>query len=123
MGLAVLVDVCGDVMEMNHDGLIPKIMGRFFKSDVGVVLQIDDETFMTRVMTKSGLIGWGNTWGGGFYPGAKHRWMMILYNHEARRFTFRESWNSCSAWWPIFPGCCSNKPYLSGFSHHRVAGW
>ena len=62
MGLAVLVDVCGDVMEMNRDGLIPKIAGRFFKGDVGVVLQIDDETFMTRVMTKSGVTGWGNTW-------------------------------------------------------------
>ena len=64
LGLTVLVDVCGDVfgMELNRDGLIPKIVGRFFKGDVGVVLQIDDETFMTRVMTKSGLIGWGNTW-------------------------------------------------------------
>ena len=60
MGLTVLGDVFG--MEMNRDGLIPKIVGRFFKGDVGVVLQIDDETFMTRVMTKSGLIGWGNTW-------------------------------------------------------------
>ena len=64
LGLTVLVDVCGDVfgMEMNRDGLIPKIAGRFFKGDVGVVLQIDDETFMTRVMTKSGVTGWGNTW-------------------------------------------------------------
>ena len=64
MGLTVLIDVYGDVfgMEVNRDGLIPKIAGRFFKGDVGVVLQIDDETFMTRIITKSGLIGWGNTW-------------------------------------------------------------
>jgi len=64
LGLTVLVDISGDVfgMEVNRDGLIHKIVGRFFKGDVGVVLQIDDETFMTRVMTKSGLIGWGNTW-------------------------------------------------------------
>ena len=63
MGLTVLVDVYGEVfgMEMNRDGLIPKIVGRFFKGDVGVVLQIDDETCMTRVMTKSGVIGWANT--------------------------------------------------------------
>jgi hypothetical protein len=62
MGLTVLVDISGDVMEMNRDGLIPKIVGRFFKGDVGVVLQIDDETCMTQIITKSGLIGWGNTW-------------------------------------------------------------
>ena len=63
LGLTVLVDVCGDVfgMEMNRDGLIPKIVGRFMKGDVGVVLQID-ETFGTRIITKSGVIGWGNTW-------------------------------------------------------------
>lgn len=63
MGLAVLVDVCGDVfgMEMNRDGLILKTVGRFMKNDVGVVLQID-ETFGTRIITKSGVIGWGNTW-------------------------------------------------------------
>ena len=64
LGLTVLVDISGDVfgMEVNRDGLIPKIVGRFFKGDVGVVVQIDGETCMTRVMTKSGLIGWGNTW-------------------------------------------------------------
>jgi len=63
LGLTVLVDVCGDVfeMELNRDGLIPKIVGRFMKNDVGVVVQIDDETCMTRVMTKSGVIGWANT--------------------------------------------------------------
>jgi hypothetical protein len=61
MGLTVLVDISGDVMEVNRDGLIPKIVGRFFKGDVGVVLQIDDETCMTRVMTKTGIIGWANT--------------------------------------------------------------
>jgi hypothetical protein len=32
------------------------------KIQVGVVLQIDDETCMTQIITKSGLIGWGNTW-------------------------------------------------------------
>jgi hypothetical protein len=64
LGLTVLVDVCGDVfeMELNRDGLIPKIVGRFFKSDVGVVVQIDGETCMTRVMTKSGVVGWAKTW-------------------------------------------------------------
>jgi len=64
LGLTVLVDVCGDVfgMELNRDGLIPKIVGRFMKNDVGVVVQIDGETRMTRVMTKSGVIGWANTW-------------------------------------------------------------
>ena len=63
LGLTVLVDVCGDVfgMELNRDGLIPKIVGRFFKGDVGVVVQIDGETCMTRVMTKSGVVGWANT--------------------------------------------------------------
>ena len=61
LGLMVLVDISGDVMEMNRDGLIPKIVGRFFKGDVGVVVQIDGETCMTRVMTKSGVVGWANT--------------------------------------------------------------
>ena len=63
LGLTVLVDVCGDVfgMELNRDGLIPKIVGRFFKGDVGIVLQIDDETCMTQIITKSGVVGWANT--------------------------------------------------------------
>ena len=61
LGLMVLVDISGDVMEMNRDGLIPKIVGRFFKGDVGVVVQIDDETCMTQIITKSGVIGWANT--------------------------------------------------------------
>ena len=61
LGLMVLVDISGDVMEVNRDGLIPKIVGRFFKGDVGVVLQIDDETCMTQIITKSGVIGWANT--------------------------------------------------------------
>jgi hypothetical protein len=41
--------------------LIPKIVGRFFKGDVGIVLQIDDETCMTQIITKSGVVGWANT--------------------------------------------------------------
>ena len=62
LGITVLVDIPGDVFEVNREGLIPKIAGRFGRDDVGVVVEINEENFMTRVVTGRGLIGWGNTW-------------------------------------------------------------
>ncbi len=64
LGITALVDISGDVfgLEMNQDGLVPKIVGQFGRDDVGVVVEIDEENFMTRVVTRRGLVGWGNTW-------------------------------------------------------------
>ena len=64
LGMTVLVDIPGDVfgLEMNREGLIPKIVGRFGKGDVGMILEINMECMMAKLVTGRGLIGWGNTW-------------------------------------------------------------